>query len=85
MVIAISAPNRHTLRRTFLRRGIAMNVPPKTPVAYARAGRKLADPLTSNPQSRDGTMENCGLKAEILYVFKLVCAKIIPIVGAKNG
>jgi hypothetical protein len=28
MVIAISAPNRHALTRTFLRRGIAMNVPP---------------------------------------------------------
>jgi len=55
----------------------------KTPVAYARAGRELADPLTSNPQSRDGTMENCGLKAEILYVFKLVCAKIIPIAEKK--
>jgi hypothetical protein len=27
-VNAISAPNRHTLTRTFLRRGIAMNVPP---------------------------------------------------------
>jgi hypothetical protein len=28
MIIAISAPNRQTLKRTFLRRGIVMNVPP---------------------------------------------------------
>jgi hypothetical protein len=35
MVIAISAPNRfpHTLRKTFLRRGIAMNVPPDKKLA----------------------------------------------------
>jgi hypothetical protein len=27
-VIAISAPDRHTLRRAFLQSGIAMNIPP---------------------------------------------------------
>jgi hypothetical protein len=48
----------------------------KTPVACA-CGRKLADPLISNPQSRDGTMENDGLKSEVLWVSKLDCARII--------
>ena len=43
-----------------------------------RAGRKLADPLTSNPQSRYGTIDNYGLRAEVLYVSKLGCVKIIP-------
>jgi hypothetical protein len=41
-------------------------------------GRELADPLTSNPQSRDGTIENYGLTSEVPYVSKLDCAKIIP-------
>jgi hypothetical protein len=49
----------------------------KTPVACA-CGHKLADPLISNPQSRDGTMENDGLKSEVLWVSKLDCARIIP-------
>jgi hypothetical protein len=49
-----------------------------TVAACARAGRKLADPLTSNPQSRDGTIDNYGLRSEVLYVSKLGCAKIIP-------
>jgi hypothetical protein len=34
--------------------------------------------LTSNPQSRDGTIDNYGLRSEVLYVSKLACAKIIP-------
>jgi hypothetical protein len=55
-----------------------MSVPPKTLVACARAGRKLADPLTSNPQSPDSAIENYGLKSAVLYVSKLGCAKIIP-------
>ena len=50
----------------------------KTPVACARAGCRLADPLISNPQSRDGMMENDGLKSEVLWVSKLDCARIIP-------
>jgi hypothetical protein len=37
----------------------------QTPVAYARAGRKLTDPLTSNPQSRTRTIENYGLKLKV--------------------
>ena len=41
-------------------------------------GRKLADPLISNPQSRYGMMENDGLKSEVLWVSKLDCARIIP-------
>jgi hypothetical protein len=49
----------------------------KTPVACA-CGRKLADPLISNPQSRDGRMENDGLKSEVLWVSKLDWARIIP-------
>jgi hypothetical protein len=52
-------------------------------VAYARAGRKLAGPGASNPQSRDGTIENYGLKSEGLYVSKLGRAKIIPIAEQK--
>jgi len=34
--------------------------------------------LTSNPQYRDGTIDNYGLRSEVLYVSKLGCAKIIP-------
>jgi len=62
---AINIAKRQEQRRTFLQWAMSMSVPPKTPVAYARAGRKLADPLTSNPQSRDGRIGYSGLKSEV--------------------
>jgi hypothetical protein len=37
-----------------------MSVPPKDTSRL----RKLADPLISNPQGRDGTIENYRLKSE---------------------
>jgi hypothetical protein len=58
---------------------MSMSVPPKTPVAYARAGRKLADPLTSTSQSRDGKDRQLRLEVRGLFVSKLSRAKIIPI------
>jgi hypothetical protein len=41
--------------------------------------------LTSNPQSRNGTIESYGLKTEVLYASKLGCAEIIPAVEQKNS
>jgi hypothetical protein len=43
-----------------------------------RACGTQADGSVSNPQSRDGAIENYGLRSEVLYVSKLDCAKIIP-------
>jgi len=34
--------------------------------------------LTSIPQSRDGSIENDGLKPEVMYLSKLVWPEIIP-------
>jgi hypothetical protein len=44
-----------------------------TRVTYARARRKLADPLTSSLQ----TVTEHGPKQEVPCLTKLVCAKII--------
>jgi hypothetical protein len=55
-----------------------MGAPPKDTSFLRAAGRKLAGPLTSNPQSRDGTIEDYGLRSEVLHITKLSCATIIP-------
>src|ERR1700677_2554527 len=78
---AASAANRLIQRRTFLRGGMSMSVPPKKiRVAYARARRKLADRLISHPQA----VTNHGLRKEVPYLFKLACAKIISTARRKN-
>jgi hypothetical protein len=40
--------------------------------------------LDLKSSSRDGRIENYGLKSEVLYVSKLGCAKIIPTRGRKD-
>jgi hypothetical protein len=54
-------------------------------VAYARTGRKLADSLTSNTHNRDGRIESCGVKTEVMCISKLGCARIIPTAGKKSA
>jgi hypothetical protein len=58
--------------------------PSKNPVAYARAGRKLADPLTSNPQSRTRTTGSYGFELEVLSGIQTELRKNYSHSGAEN-
>jgi hypothetical protein len=41
-------------------------------------GRELADPLTSNPQSRDGTIENHVLTSEVRTYPNWIAQRLFP-------
>jgi hypothetical protein len=74
---AINIAKRQEQRRTFLQWGVSMSVPPKDSGRRLAYGIKLADPLTSNLQSRSRT--NRELRPEVggLFISKLSRAKII--------
>jgi hypothetical protein len=55
-----------------------------TPVACARARRKLADPLTSILKAATEMIDHNGPRSEAPYLSKLGYAKIIPTAEQKT-